>query len=365
MGAVRWLEHVLGVGLLVASVTLYVITIGLALVGGMLYLARGGTRGAWRWAVDVGATLAVVTLFSRHTVYRPLPPLDEYPGRTVDLFGEVAWVFADSLWAPVSPSTTVVVAVWATLAIVVAAAWRHAARSAAGDPLAADLRRWVLLAAGAAVAAVAAYVVFVPSGYLSPRAPGQLNRVNVAGGIALVVLLYAALMAAALLVTSALPWGARGAGALVSAAAVLIAAGNIVQVRRDQRLWERSAVLQHHIVRTVTDAIGPVPRGALIITYASQYYTGDEIPVFAYPWDLSAALAVHYDDDSVRAYPALGRPRLSCERTGVTIVRTAEPFPPASASYGRAYLVAVASRQATRITDAGACRTASDALAGT
>lgn len=355
--------HATGLALLMASVMLYVITLGLALFGGALYAARAGRRGVLRWAVDVGATLVVVLLFSRHTVYDPLP-LSEYPRRIVKVFGEGGWVLADSFVAPADPPGLVAAAVCVVCAAVLAGAWLRARRMHADPAEGAQLRNWALLGGGAALAAVAAYAPIVPSDYLSPRGPGLLNRVNIAAGVALVVVMYASLASGTLLAMSRRPRWRHRSGALVGALVVIVALGHAVQVRRDQRMWEQAAVLQRHVVDTVAHKLDHLRPGALVIAYDLQFYTGPQIPVFAYPWDLSTALAVRYGDASVRGYPALGRPRLACGRSGLTIVRVGEPFAPESAPYGNAHFVAVAGRRARPLDDARACRAASAILAG-
>jgi hypothetical protein len=204
----------------------------------------------------------------------------------------------------------------------------------------------------------------VPSDYLFPRGPGLLNRVNIAAGLALVVVMYSSLAAGTLLATSRWPALRRRSGALVGALIVMVALGHVVQVRRDQRAWERAAILQLDVLDTVAATVDDLRPAALVIASDFQFYTGPQIPAFAYPWDLSAALAVRYDDASLRGYPALGRPRLTCRKSGLTIVRVGEPFAPESASYGNAHFVAVASRRAWPLVDVRSCRAASRMLAG-
>jgi hypothetical protein len=354
--------HAVGLGLLVASLTLYNITVGLALAGGGLYALRAGRRGALRWAADVAATVAVTLLITGQDGYQSLP-LPDYPRRIFEVGKDAAWVLADSLWAPAYPSRPVVIGIWLALAAILCAGWWRLGRATLDQAVGDGLRRWLLLAVGAVCVAVATYAPIVPLSYLSPQAPGQLNRVNIAGGAALVVLTYATLMVGALVLTARGAGSMRRAGALVVVAAAVIAIGNITQVRRDQRAWERAAVLQREVVASVAAAIGRVQRDSLIITYATPFYSAPEVPVFAYPWDLSGALAVHYNDRTIRGYPALGRPKLTCDASFLTIERQGEPFTPVTSSYGRAYVVDVAGRRATALTDRRTCQRASAALA--
>jgi hypothetical protein len=131
--------HVTGLALLMASVMLYVITLGLALFGGALYAVRAGRRGVLRWAVDAGAAVLVALLFSRHTVYDPLP-LADYPRRIAKVFGEGGWVFADSFVAPANPSGVAAAVVCVACAAVLAAAWLRAGGARAEPDEAAQLR---------------------------------------------------------------------------------------------------------------------------------------------------------------------------------------------------------------------------------
>jgi hypothetical protein len=360
-GARAWAAHALAVGLIVASLTLYNITVGMALTGGVLYVLYAGRRGALRWMADIVAAVAVTVLITGRDGY-PSPPLQEYPQRIIEVGKDAAWVLADSLWAPSHPSGLVVAGIWLGLVGVLVTGWRRAGHARLDRPVAHAVRRWLLVAVGAAFVAAATYVPIVPLGYLSPRAPGQLNRVNIAGGAALVVLTYATLMVAALLLVARDAQTMRRAGALVGAAAAIIAAGNIAQSRRDQRDWERAAVMQRFVVGSVAAAVGRVPSESLVITYAMQFYSAPEVPVFAYPWDLSGALAVHYDDKTIRGYPALGRVKVTCDATSLTIERQGEPFAPVTASYGRSWVVDVAATRATALVDRRTCRRASAAL---
>lgn len=356
------LAHAAGVALLVASMMLYEITIVLGLVGGLLYLLREGRRGACRWAVDAAATAVVIVVFTRHTFYDPVP-IGQIPSRMWTVARDAAWVLTDSLWAPANPSWTIVAVVWLAIAAILVLGWRRGWRRV--NPSAPELRRWTLLAVGALVAAGAAYATIVPSTYLSPSGAGQLNRANVAGGIALFVLLYATLMVLALLATARMRSGRRWAIPLVCAAAVAILASHVVQDRHDQRLWERAALTQEWVVQNVASSVGLLPHDAVVVTYDAPVTVAPGVPVFAAIWDLSGALTVRYDDPSVVGYPALPGSRVECGPATLTLHDANDAFGRQTGRYGQVYVVDVSRRRAIRVTDGRSCRAAGRALSGT
>jgi len=355
------LLHAGGVALLLCSVLLYEIASTLILVTGSLYVVLWGRRGLWRWAIDVAAIAAVLLLVTSGTFYEPLP-LGEMPDHALEVADQAGWVLADSLWAPASPSHRVAVAVWVGMAAVLAAAAWRLRRGAPDAPGAPELRRWLQLAVGALVATAAAYAAAVPSPHLSPLGPGQQNRANVLGGIGLVVLLYAVLMLAALVACSRSRAPARAAGALVVLAALVIGAGDLRQVRADQRGWERSAVLQEYIVDQVEMAVGELPRGGTVYTFGAPAEAAPGVPVFAAVWDLAGALALRYNDPSLEGYPVLSGSRVDCGRDEVVLHNANDSFESQAASYGPVYFVDVIGAQATRVADRRACRKAAPAL---
>jgi hypothetical protein len=317
-GRRSWLLHGAALALYLTSILLYEIAASLIFVSGAAYVWRAGRRGLARWAIDAGLVLAVIVLVTRHTFYDPLPA-DEMPGHAVRVAREGAALFARSLWAPWDPGAVASAAVCLVAAVVIALGWR------------AGRRDRVALCLVAAAATAVAFVMLVPSADLSPGKPGQHNRGNVAAAVGLAVLGYAVLLLAVELVAR------RRATAIAVALGLVVAVGSVVQLRRDAAHWVASAAAQERILR----AVGHPPTGATVVTLRAPVQSGPDVPVFAAVWDLQGALALRYDDPSLRAYPVPPGTRVQCGRAGLELHNYNDAFARQTARYADAVLVDV------------------------
>jgi hypothetical protein len=255
------------------------------------------------------------------------------------------------------PGWAVGVAVAALVAAAALAAWRLPA----SDPARRELRRWLVVAAGAMAAVAAGYALFVPGDpkYV-PLAPGIYNRVNIVAAIGFAVAAQAlAVLAATLVLRGERLRIARTVAALGLAA--VIAAGWIRTTDDHQRDWARAAVLQDRVLDRIRDAREGVPRGGTIYSFGSPIQAAAGVPVFAQSWDLDAAAKLTLDDPRVVAYPVRPTATVRCRPGSVAIhdYRFGKALP---RSYRKLVFLDVRDGRLRRIPDPAACAAAAREL---
>ncbi len=353
-GRRAWALHAAAVALYAASVLLYEIAASLILATGLLYLVTAGRRGLGRWAIDALVTVALLALVTSGTFYEPLPAGDMVT-HAVTIGRQVPWVLTETLWAPADASPAVRVVTLLVAASVLVAGRLVATRPRADPDLAREMRWWLHVAIGSALATAVAYLMIVPSDQLDPRSPGQGNRANILGGITVAVFAYAVIASAALLATRrmrARRWAAAVATALAASAMVV---GAFSQVRSDQRLWEAAAREQGRIVGVI-DRTTPRPRRATtFLTFGAPINIAPGVPVFQAVWDLAGAVRLHYDDPSLRAYPVPAESRVDCGAGSLTLHSYNDAFARQTARYRSARLVDVSGGRALSVRDRAQC----------
>jgi hypothetical protein len=240
-------------------------------------------------------------------------------------------------------------------AAILSAGW-WVARRRHGDPAyGPTVRAWLALAAGAALATGAAYVMIVPSALLDPRSPGEGNRANMLAGLGLAVLAYAVIAVAALLAVRRVAAWKPVASAVTVLAGALIGAGALHQVRADQRTWETAAREQQHIVAVAGRTTLRPARATTFLAFRAPTQAAPGVPVFQAVWDLAAAIQLHYDDVSLRAYPVPADSTVECGSRSLTVHNYNDAFERQSAAYGAVRLVDVAAGQAVGVRDRPQC----------
>ena len=355
-GRRRLVLHALSVGAYATSLLLYEIAGTLILGSGLVYVLRAGRGGARRWAVDVGVTLGILLLVTSGTYYET-PSIEAMIRHAGEIALQIPWALSETVWAAGDPGAIRQVIVVLSLGLVLVVGWIVLRRPHPNCAFAHVLRRWMMWAAGAAAATAVAYVMIIPSSLVSPASPGQLNRANVAGGLGLVVFVYATAMVGALLIVRRMGTWAITAPFLVVGAALVVGVGYMREVRADQRLWEAAAIEQRQIVEAIATVVPVPPADAAIVSFGAPLQTAPGIPVFAATWDLAGALTVRYDDPSLRAYPVgpdakvrCGADRLELLDFGVTV------------HYADALLVDVPERKLLTVVDRATCRSAVERL---
>jgi hypothetical protein len=354
--------HALALVLYAAAVLTYESVGLLLMLVGALYVIAGPWRVAWpRWLADVvviGSLLAWSR--ARSAEVRFVPSLDQVLD-DVSAFAHQAWSVIGLSVRPflVSPAVPIAAASVLTLLLVVRFPSEPNERRA--------LFRWLAVAGGAAIAALAAWAPFVGS-TLHPLDAGVNSRVNMVAGPALVLGVYALAAAAGVLVFR----GRRRAWApaVPLAIAAVLAVGYAYRVRGDIVLWDRAAALQRDVLGAIARALpaGP-PAGTTVYTYGHAADVAPGIPIFSAPWDLQGAIQTRYRA-SDRAFPLVVDAHLVCGATGVYPVATPHVYgvlgqgygPAQGAPYGRAVVVDVRTARAVEITDRSACTRAAAAV---
>jgi hypothetical protein len=202
-------------------------------------------------------------------------------------------------------------------------------------------RRWVAVAALAALLVLCGYVLFVPAApYYQPLSPGTVTRMNVAAAAGYAVLVYALVR----LLVGRFVW-------LAPALCLLVLAGYVVKVADDEQGWQHSARVQ----ATVLDAIPrPSVAGTTYYTVGAPKYVAPGIPAFSLSFDLKAALRLRDHTHLVAAYPLSGANRIVCGPdslypTGGSYTRAH------GARYGHAVFVDVPARRATEVRSRADC----------
>jgi hypothetical protein len=347
-------SHLPAVVLYAASILLYEIAASTIVVTGLLYVTVAGRRGVRPWAIDVALAGALLVLVTSHTFYDPLPLGDQLE-HAVKIARQVPYVLAVTFWAPATPSPPARVAVLVVVAAILVAGVLAARRPHADPAYPAALRGWLALALGAALATGAAYLMIVPSATLDPRGMGEFNRGNMLAGMGLVVFAYAVIAVAAHIAVGRLrAWQPAGM-AVIAAAAVLIGAGAVHQVRADQRVWEDAAREQERIIDVVDRTTARPPRATTFLTFRAPIATAPAVPVFVAVYDLAGAVRLHYDDPSLRAYPVLSGSRVDCGPRSLTLHNHNDVAERQSAAYGAVRLVDVAGGRAVGVRNRSQC----------
>ena len=347
--------HLVAVSLYALSVMSYEVAAVAILASGALYAYWSGWRRALpRWIADVAVIATVLALVTSNSWNKPQPLLTQlrHAGIIAD---QALWVLT---YATVPFAGVRRTSVLALLVAVVLAGALVSRLLPVGDLARAQLRRW-LLTAGAAIAAMGVgYAMYVPADpdLYVPLGPGQHNRMNVLAAVGFVLLVYSLAMVAATLVFRGLPnWEAWSAG-LAVAVGVAIGAGYVQDVRADGRQWDRAARIQEQIVRKVRELVGDPRPGSVLYVSGFPTEAAPGIPTFTAPWDLDGALRIAWDEPSLAAYPAVPGTSLTCGRRRITVHSWLTAFGPAPlGSYGRTFLIDVATSRSMPIRGRASC----------
>jgi hypothetical protein len=202
-------------------------------------------------------------------------------------------------------------------------------------------RRWVALAGTGALFVAAGYALFIPAlPHYQPLEPGTTNRMNVLAAVGFVVLVWALVR----IVTG----GRRVAAAFLCA---LIGVGYVVKVIDDRGGWERSARVQQRVLASLP---GTVLDGTTLYTFNAPTFAAPGVPVFSLPFDLKAAVRLHFGDTAIAAYPLAERDGIACGTLG--LYPTGGSYGPVHGEqYGHAILVDVPRRRAIPIDNRADC----------
>jgi hypothetical protein len=357
--------HAGAVAAYVLSVLLFEVTLVAILLSGLLYRVRAPWRSVlrrWPWDVTTVALLSLLVTLRSSVGEQPrqssLEGALDHAGTIFDqsltlLTGTAIPLGGGHRWV-------LVILVGVTLAGV----W-IGDRRAAGQALGAELRRWLWVVAGGAVALGAAEAIYVPAGsYYAPTNAGLGNRINALPSVGYVVLVYGLGVVGFMLVL-----GRRRRGVLVAqvgaaSAAVLVGAAYVHDVRRDSHRYDRAFALGQQVLASIRRSIPDLPRHSTIYAFGQPIDVAPQIPVFETEWDLQAALGHVFNDGTLHALPGSSQTTFLC---GPHVMTPQGPplasafAPPGaaqmwSAPYGRAVLVDPVTGRSEFIHDQAQCR---------
>jgi hypothetical protein len=333
--------HVLAIVLYVASVLMYELALVAICLTGALYLLYAPRREAIRlWLIDVGAMAITLLVTSRTVPLLPgtdahqVLPISQWFTHAKLIYQQGRYILAASLQPFGGVHYNRVLA--AAMGVVVAALVLQS-RLPSSDAARLQLRRWLVVAAGAVVGLGCSWVLFVPSDvYYSPQVAGVGNRINALAGVYICTLAFAVAMLFSAIIVRLLRWTSDWAiaGALVLIA--LIGIGYARQVDSDKADWALASKLQTDELAALHRAVPRPAPGTEFVVFGAPGYTPHWVPIFAASWDLKGAVQLSWHDYSLGAYPVLAGALPSCGPATV--------IPPlgggySTAVYGRAIFV--------------------------
>jgi hypothetical protein len=318
-------------------------------------------RARARWALDavaIAATLAVT---------RTVLPIDvATPSHMQSLAGIIAHAgviaadgarIAGAAALPVSGVSPWVGA--AVLAAVLAAGASLRGRLSAGDPLRAELGRWLAIASAGVLVALVSWSVYVPaSDHYAPTAAGTVNRMNAGAAVGIAMLVYAAALLLARTLGRVLRLPASVASLCLLLLTASIAGAHLDRGAGDARAWDAAAADQRRELADLHTALPRLPAGASVFAFDAPSVVGPGVPVLNTTLDLSSALRISYASARLLGVPLAGPASLACSAGGPSAAGFA-------GAYGSSYLVDVGARRATRLLTRAQCAArAHEALAG-
>jgi hypothetical protein len=344
--------HAASLSLYLVSVASYEVVAVAGCLAGLLYVHVAGLRRARaRWALDVLAIAGTLL------VTRALLPIDvATPSRTQPFDGMVAHGgqillhgarLAGAAALPVGSLDPWLGA--GALALVLAAAALLRARLARGEPLRAELGRWLAIAGAGGLAAIAGWSVYVPApDHYLPSLAGTVNRVNAAAAIGIAMLVYAAVVLLARMLQRLLRVPASAASLGVLAAALALGGAYLARGQGDARAWDAAAADQRRELADLHAALPRLPAGATVYAFDAPEAVGPGVPVLNTPLDLTSALRISYSRATLVGVPLQGPAGLTCAPRGPT----ARGF---GGIYGGSYLLDAGRRRAVRLLAPAQC----------
>ena len=359
--------HGLAITFCLASILQYQIAAPFVLLSFVLYRLSGAT---WRrslvpWAAEAALAVSALLYVETH-LPRRVGSLSADLQHARDIAGGARRLLASlGVQDGAQPLPTVVL-----LAVLIVAA-ATALRLPAGDVVRVQLRRWLIIAGIGLGAIGAAYSVFVPGDfYYRPLARGIGNRVNAAAAIGFVVVIYSVVVLMALVAVR--PFRIRrqvaAAAGIAAAATVVLAAVYVSTVQADSSAYAEAARLQRRALGILENDIERPPPRTTVYLFGVPGEVASNVFTFVRSNDLTAALRILWDDDTIDGVPATStqidwpgnteaNSGLDCRPTDIQprgwLFDKFEPTP-----YGRALFVDVRTRSSIRVTDRASCMAA-------
>jgi hypothetical protein len=335
--------HAASLALYVASILSYEAFAVAGCLAGLLYAHVVGLRRArLRWALDV-LVIGVTLAFARFVLPIDVatPSHTQSPAGMIHHAGLIVARGARLLGAAALPVTGISPWIGAgAIAAVLAAAAVAWLRLPSGDVARAELGRWLVLAGVGAVAALAAWAVYVPAtNHYLPSLAGTVNRVNAAAAIGIAVLLYSCIVLSGRMLVRLTRLPASAGALVVGAAALALGGGYVARSLGDARSWDAAAADQRMELAGMHAALARLPGEATVYVYGGPATVGPGIPVLNTTLDLTSAMRVSYSSPKLVGVPIASAANVTCGPRGVLAAGV-------SGAYGRSYLFDLTWRRA-------------------
>lgn len=358
----RW-WHVGALSLYALSVLTYeVAAVALLLVGGLYLMRVGAIRAAvLRWVADV-VVIGTCLVWGAENVTRERLPLSQalhHIGELVD--GAISVIALAAL--PIALDRTLVLVILLTIITLALVTLRFFPIDETARAL---LRHWLTMAGIGLVIAIAGWAIIIPANAYNPAEPGLGNRINVAAAVGIAIMVYAiAVLLAILLISVGRRFGKglvldrRSLGALSGLLVAAIGVGYANRTLADQRVWNHATRDSSHVLDMVKRAVPNPPPETTIYTFNYPGSEGPGIPIFSFMWDLNNAVKLHFQDQSVSAYPmVVGFNAMICKRYSMGPVGSGWSVRAQGAEYGHGVFVDIATGNRQRISSPKKCRAA-------
>lgn len=340
--------HAVAVLLVLLSVATYEVAALVTVALYPLYLTRASGREALLPWLSATTVVVVATIVSAAFTARGGRDVGTAAQRIADVpafarqgVSLAALVFVPQRFEAALSKAAVGIALLALFAWAAVHARRHDA----------EIRAGVATAIAGAIVVACAYALLLGY-YLRPLSPIGSNRGNIFAALGYALWVVGVATLAGRVATRR----SRLAGVVVPAAiVVLVAASFVSRLRTDERTWREAASLQRRELTALWTAVPRLPSHSAVYAFGGPRFSADDVPVFADRYDLRAAVRLHWNDASLRAYPIFNGVTIVCARQ--TLYPTGGKYNTADgAPYGSAFFFDTSRATAVRIDSPTQCR---------
>jgi hypothetical protein len=355
--AAAW--HALALAVYALGILMYELVGGLVAASFVFYLLRGAN---WRQAlvrvpVDGVCAYLALTYVKNNTLPRPILSVSE----TIEHAGQIAeqsfTLLALATFPFGQPSRNIVVGLIVLALLAGVVAWW---RLPAGDPVRERVRRWLVVTVAGAAVVAAGYVTLAPAHYGTPLDVGIENRLNMVSAFGYAAILYAAASIAGLLIATR--WRRPAlAPALAVGLSLLVAIGYFARIDTSKEQYAAAYEEGQRVLDGISSATAGQPKqGSVTFVFGNADFIAPGVPVFAWIWDLTPAVKVHFQDPSLAAFPMLPGTTFKCEEDRMFPESSFGTGPGEAAGYGNAYFVDAPSGKGELITSRKHCEEAKE-----
>lgn len=331
-----WSWHIPAMILLGLSILTYEITTPAIAAFGVIYVWRfGWQRAKYVWGANLLVVLACGGWVLSHTTRTKQGLSGDFHHLWLIVKGGAEMVARSLL--PVGPVRTALALVLLGLVFAAGAIalWRAPRLFPKGPGM--GLRGWLLLGGAGLALTVLGWIVFVPADpYYTPSIYGVTNRVNGVGGIAAIILVYAAFGVAGTLIGRLVRggWSGGGEGAkdrggsrsVATALVVTVGLGAVlgglylIVIHRHIGIWNSAYQQEKTAMEKIRQTYPTLPDGTTIYTTEYAAYEALGVPILSASWDLDGMVKLEYENGTLAAFPLLTGYHFSCGKDGLAVL---------------------------------------------